>query len=81
MRLGITLGEPAGPGQPALCHLYGNGSPASQTNLDATAMTVASCSIGSLYTDYAGAHLWIKTAMPSGAPGGATANGSWTQIV
>ena len=44
MRLGITIGEPAGPGKPALCLLYGSGAPSSQL-LDPTVMNVLSCAL------------------------------------
>jgi hypothetical protein len=76
MRLGITIGEPNGPGQAAVCDLYGSGAPTAQV-VDPTVMNVASCAVGSTYRDVLNAHFYFKTAMPaSGSP-----NGTWVQVV
>ena len=69
MRLGISIGEPAGPGKPALCLLYGAGAPSTQV-VDPTVMNVQSCALGSLYVDFAGPGFYQKTALPN----------TWTQM-
>jgi len=76
---GLVIGNPGVVGSPSICDLYGQGSPASQTaaSIDPTQDNVQNCQVGSTYRDYAGAHLYFKTAMPaSGSP-----NGTWVQVI
>jgi hypothetical protein len=80
--LGHVLGSQGPIGSPSICILFGNGSPASQSassippTLDPTKDNLVSCSIGSLYIDFATPALYFKNSVASAA----NPNGGWTAI-
>jgi hypothetical protein len=57
---GLILGSPGVAGSPAICDLFGSGSP-----LTSTDPIVAGAQIGSTYRDYTTPALWFKTALPN----------------
>jgi hypothetical protein len=54
---GLILGSPGVAGSPAICDLFGSGSP-----LTSTDPIVTNAGIGSTYRDYVGGTFWFKTA-------------------
>jgi hypothetical protein len=79
VQAGILIAAPGPIPSPSIVMLTGIGAPSVQKP-DATQDNVANCQLGSLFIDYVGAAIYIKTAQPSGAPGSATANGTWSQL-
>jgi len=71
---GEILGSPGPVGSPAVCILYGAGSPASQT-VDTTTANVQNCALASIYLDYLNGAWYLKT----GVANAANPNGQWTQ--
>lgn len=76
---GILVGAPGPIPSPSVVILCGPGGPSVQVP-DLTADNVRNCQLGSLFIDYVAGAVYVKTAQPSGAPGSATANGSWSQL-
>jgi hypothetical protein len=72
---GISISAPGPVGSPSICILTGQGAPSAQVP-DLTADNVRSCQLGSLFIDYIGANIYIKTGVSTGtAP-----NGTWSQL-
>jgi hypothetical protein len=53
---GSILGSPGPVGSPAICDLFGSGSP-----LTSTDPNVSGAQVGSSYRDYVNGALWFKT--------------------
>jgi len=66
---GLILGSPGVAGSPAICILFGQGTPT--VNQDPS---LDNCALGSLYIDYSAPALWFKTSVTTPTSTG------WTQV-
>lgn len=72
---GLLISAPGAVGSPSVVLLTGRGAPSTQV-VDVTQDNCQNAQLGSLFIDYVGAAIYIKTGVSTGA----APNGTWSQL-